>query len=113
MGQGLEMSLHEAAQHLHARWRQALCGTLALLLATSACAAPAPWQVWRSKLDGGEFCAQASPGPSWEHVRGPFRDSQCSKPASRPDNPKDMNSPPTVDPDQAWSRSSSKSPSTR
>lgn len=54
----------------------ALCGLLAL----GALAAPAPWYLWRSKLDGKTFCQQISPGEGWERVGGPFRDSRCEKP---------------------------------
>lgn len=52
----------------------------ALCCAAVATAAPAPWFVWRSKLNGAEHCAQASPGPGWERVRGPYRDLRCSQP---------------------------------
>lgn len=56
----------------------------ALLLSQAASAAPAPWYLWRSKVDGALYCAQVSPGPGWERVRGPFRDLQCERPAPEP-----------------------------
>ncbi len=76
--------------------------TVALLLGTAvALAAPAPWHVWRSRIDGVEHCAQTSPGPGWAHVRGPYRDLRCSVPVRRrgtePASPR-----PSVDPDQRW-----------
>lgn len=60
---------------------------LALGCTASALAAPAPWFVWRSKLDGREHCAQTSPGQGWERVRGPYRDLRCSQPVSLPTAP--------------------------
>lgn len=60
-----------------------VAGVLAVLLGLSLCAAaaPAPWYLWRSKVDGKAFCFQASPGEGWERVDGPFRDARCEKPA--------------------------------
>ncbi|ANQ83970.1 hypothetical protein dqs_0902 [Azoarcus olearius] len=56
-----------------------------LLLAPAvALAAPAPWHLWRSTLDGRTHCAQASPGPGWTHERGPYLDLRCSRPAPPP-----------------------------
>lgn len=49
------------------------------MLCAVALAAPAPWYVWRSKLNGGEVCAQTSPGAGWERSRGPFRDARCTR----------------------------------
>ena len=54
---------------------------LLLCLATAADAAPAPWYLWRSKVDAKTFCFQASPGAGWERVDGPFKDARCEKPA--------------------------------
>lgn len=48
--------------------------------AASALAAPAPWYLWRSKLDGQWFCAQTRPGAGWDKSRGPFKDARCEKP---------------------------------
>lgn len=58
-------------------------GVMAVLLCLSlgAVAAPAPWYLWRSKVDGKTFCFQVSPGEGWERVDGPFRDARCKKPA--------------------------------
>ena len=61
------------------RLRRLLLAT-ALLGAVAAMAAPAPWYVWRSKLNGALHCAQTSPGEGWERERGPFRDSRCERP---------------------------------
>lgn len=87
-----------------------------LLLTASADAAPAPWQVWRSKLDGREFCAQTSPGPGWTYERGPFADLHCRQP-SKPTGPSGkVNIPPgfpSVDPGQALPRLPDKSAPTR
>lgn len=58
--------------------RLLLLGTL--LLSLGAAAAPAPWYLWRGKVDGATYCAQTSPGPGWERVRGPFRDLRCTQP---------------------------------
>ena len=56
---------------------------MALLLgwALGAVAAPAPWYLWKSRVDGKTFCFQTSPGEGWERVDGPFRDARCGKPA--------------------------------
>lgn len=51
-----------------------------LLFCASALAVPAPWYLWRSKLDGRTFCAQAFPGTGWEKAAGPYRDARCEKP---------------------------------
>ena len=59
--------------------RRLLVG-LGLVLTLSTQAAPAPWHVWRSLIDGREHCAQASPGPGWTYARGPYRDLRCSEP---------------------------------
>ncbi len=52
---------------------------LSLCLSLGAVAAPAPWYLWRSKIDGKSFCFQTSPGEGWERVDGPFRDARCKK----------------------------------
>ncbi|ENO90568.1 hypothetical protein C666_00040 [Thauera linaloolentis 47Lol = DSM 12138] len=81
---------------------------LAMLLAASAGAAPAPWHVWRSKLDGREFCAQTSPGPGWEPVRGPFSDPHCSKRAQAARDTSTVAPPQSIDSGQSSSRSPGK-----
>lgn len=53
---------------------------LGLALSLGAQAAPAPWHLWRSLVDGREHCAQTSPGPGWVYARGPYRDLRCSEP---------------------------------
>lgn len=60
--------------------RTCLTGCLVGCLLTGlAHAGPAPWFVWRSKLDGKEVCAQASPGAGWVQQGGPFLDADCRK----------------------------------
>ncbi len=44
-------------------------------------AGPAPWYIWRSKVDGARVCHQTPLGPGWEVVAGPYRDSHCEKPS--------------------------------
>lgn len=66
---------------IRAASRRALA--LAALLAacaTPARAAPAPWHMWLSTLDGQRLCAQGSPGPGWKKLKGPYKDSRCEKP---------------------------------
>lgn len=58
---------------------KALCGCAGLLFAVALSAAPAPWYLWRSKLDGGLTCQQFSPGPGWVRHDGPFGDVLCEK----------------------------------
>lgn len=55
--------------------------TLAALLALPAAlsAAPAPWYVWQSRLDGARVCAQTMSG-AWERIAGPYRDARCERP---------------------------------
>ncbi|ABE49901.1 conserved hypothetical protein [Methylobacillus flagellatus KT] len=50
---------------------------LALLWSTPLAAAPAPWYLWQSKLDGQLVCLQTSPGPGWTLAKGPFKDNDC------------------------------------
>ncbi|WP_207061829.1 hypothetical protein [Motiliproteus sp. SC1-56] len=47
------------------------CGPLA--------AAPAPWYLWQSKLDGRLLCIQSTPGEGWVRIGGPFRSSRCGR----------------------------------
>lgn len=55
--------------------------TIALLAAFSAplSAAPAPWHLWRSDLNGRHYCAQTAPGSGWKMVGGPYKDARCEK----------------------------------
>jgi hypothetical protein len=48
-------------------------------MALYAHAARAPWFQWRSLTNGQEACAQASPGPGWRQVGGPFVDAACRR----------------------------------
>ncbi len=55
---------------------------VALLLAGffhTALAAPAPWHLWHSILDGRRYCSQTAPGPGWTRVDGPFKDVRCKR----------------------------------
>jgi hypothetical protein len=54
-----------------------------LLMPPGLRAEPAPYHLWRSKLDGKQVCSQTPLGSGWEKVAGPFRDSQCSRPLPR------------------------------
>ena len=51
------------------------------LYCASLLAGPAPWYIWRSKVDGARVCHQTPLGPGWEVVAGPYRDSHCEKPS--------------------------------
>jgi len=64
---------------LSASWLLQVCLLSSLLAGWNAQAGPAPWFVWRSKLDGKELCAQASPGAGWVQQGGPFLDASCRK----------------------------------
>ncbi|SFU93703.1 hypothetical protein [Pseudoduganella namucuonensis] len=44
-----------------------------------ACAGPAPWYWWVSKVDGARVCSQTPLGPGWEQVKRPYQDSRCEK----------------------------------
>ena len=50
---------------------------LALGLATSAAARPAPWYWWVSQRDGQRVCAQTMPSKGWVRAPGPFNNAQC------------------------------------
>jgi len=63
---------------LSGRTFRCLC-LIGCLVAGLVQAGPAPWYVWRSKLDGKEVCAQASPGAAWVQQGGPFLDADCRK----------------------------------
>lgn len=66
--------------HVARRGRHRAAGLLALLCATAAVGAPAPWYQWRSLQNGTQVCAQTSPGSGWAQAGGPFRDADCSRP---------------------------------
>jgi hypothetical protein len=51
--------------------------TALLLSAKLSLAEPAPWYMWRSKLDGKQVCLQTSPGKGWERVSGPYKTHRC------------------------------------
>ncbi|MBD2838212.1 hypothetical protein ID144_14265 [Pseudomonas sp. JM0905a] len=54
--------------------------TLLLTLVAPSFAAPAPFFIWQSKLDGALTCAQTTPGEGWQRLGGPFRDAGCRVP---------------------------------
>lgn len=54
---------------------------LLILGSTQALAAPAPYYLWMSKVDGSRVCTQTPPGEGWQKMSGPFKDSRCRKPA--------------------------------
>ncbi|MGF6692620.1 hypothetical protein M2318_002692 [Metapseudomonas resinovorans] len=54
--------------------------TLLFALAAPSHAAPAPFFIWQSKLDGALTCAQTTPGEGWLRLGGPFRDAGCRVP---------------------------------
>jgi hypothetical protein len=43
----------------------------------AACAAPALWYQWNSKLNNQRYCAQFSPGDGWKQSDGPYKDARC------------------------------------
>ncbi|MCD5362843.1 MULTISPECIES: hypothetical protein [Chromobacterium] len=44
-------------------------------------AAPAPWYLWQSKVDGKLACSQFSLGPGWvQFSNQPYKDAGCTKP---------------------------------
>ncbi|UGQ48125.1 hypothetical protein [Massilia endophytica] len=49
------------------------------LIAVAASAAPAPWFLWQSTVDGSKVCSQYPLGKGWEKFSGPFRDSRCTE----------------------------------
>jgi len=53
---------------------------LLILGSTQALAAPAPYYLWMSKVDGSRVCSQTPLGEGWQKMGGPFKDSRCRKP---------------------------------
>lgn len=54
--------------------------TLLLTFTVPSFAAPVPFYIWQSKLDGALTCAQTSPGEGWLRLGGAFRDAGCRVP---------------------------------
>jgi|GEM_PF-1423532 len=54
-----------------------LCVAALMLYAVAAYAEPAPWSLWKNRLDGRTHCAQSSPGKNWDNMGGTFRDPRC------------------------------------
>lgn len=48
-----------------------------LLVSFAVSAAPAPWYLWKSKLDGSMWCTQTLPGDGWVKLDGPYKDAHC------------------------------------
>ena len=61
----------------------AVLATLSLF-AVAAAADPAPWHLWKSRLDGKTYCAQTSPGEGWKKNDGSFSNARCRKLQSQP-----------------------------
>ena len=53
---------------------------LLILGSTQALAAPAPYYLWMSKVDGSRVCSQTPLGAGWQLMGGPYKDSRCRKP---------------------------------
>lgn len=51
--------------------------TALLALSSAGLAAPTPFYLWQSKVDGHLTCAQINPGDGWVRFAGPFRDAGC------------------------------------
>ncbi|MDH1441822.1 hypothetical protein N5O88_08025 [Pseudomonas sp. GD03721] len=58
--------------------------TALLAMSLPSFAAPAPFFLWQSKVDGHLTCAQTSPGEGWIAFTGPFRDAGCRVPYDAP-----------------------------
>jgi hypothetical protein len=56
---------------------------LALLATGPLAAAPAPWYLWTSQLNGQRVCQQSAPGPGWVREEIAFRTAQCRIPLPR------------------------------
>ncbi len=50
---------------------------IGLLMSFAVIAAPAPWYLWKSKLDGSVWCTQTPPGKGWVQIDGPYKDAHC------------------------------------
>jgi hypothetical protein len=59
-----------------------LAALSAMLMCAVVFAAPAPWYLWRSELNGKLFCSQVPPGEGWEKAGGPFKDARCKHPGA-------------------------------
>lgn len=51
----------------------------AIVCGPAALAAPAPWYLWKSTVDGKTFCSQTPPGDGWMRFKGPFDNGRCVK----------------------------------
>lgn len=51
-----------------------------LLMCLVAQAAPMPFYLWQSRLNGKLTCSQTSPGDGWSRLSGPFSDAGCRQP---------------------------------
>lgn len=55
-----------------------LLSTLFACLAAEA--APMPFYLWQSRLNGHLTCSQTAPGDGWSRLSGPFSDAGCRQP---------------------------------
>jgi len=53
---------------------------LPLIASLAAQAAPMPFYLWQSRVDGHLTCSQTSPGEGWTRLSGPFSDAGCRQP---------------------------------
>lgn len=51
---------------------------IGLLISLTVIAAPAPWYLWKSKLNGELWCTQIPPGEGWLKLNGPYKDAHCT-----------------------------------
>jgi hypothetical protein len=63
----------------------AILACLLTIWAVRSFAAPAPWYLWQSRVDGHTLCLQYPPGDGWQLAAGPFRDARCTRPTVRPE----------------------------
>ncbi|WP_256079401.1 hypothetical protein [Massilia sp. YIM B04103] len=52
---------------------------LACAVSLAALAAPAPFYLWQSNLNGSLTCAQTSPGWNWTRFSGPYSNAACRR----------------------------------
>ncbi|MES2104009.1 MAG: hypothetical protein V4634_08320 [Pseudomonadota bacterium] len=67
---------------MNIRWNSIAASLMLALAASAVSAAPAVYYRWHSRFNDYTICSQTPPGPGWEVLKGPYKDAQCSKPAS-------------------------------
>lgn len=55
-----------------------LYATMGLLISFAVIASPAPWYLWKSKLNGELWCTQTPPSDGWLKIDGPYKDASCT-----------------------------------